>query len=62
MKITNVETFIVDAGWRPWVFVKVEADDGTVAVRRLGSKNQEILALDDVVGQLSAEAASPAAK
>lgn len=39
-----------------------EADDGTVAVRRLGSKNQEILALDDVVGQLSAEAASPAAK
>jgi threonyl-tRNA synthetase len=39
-----------------------EADDGTVAVRRLGSKNQEILALDDAVGQLSAEAASPAAK
>lgn len=39
-----------------------EADDGTVAVRRLGSKKQEILALGDVVGQLSAEAASPAAK
>ena len=39
-----------------------EADDGTVAVRRLGSKEQEILALNDVVGQLSAEAASPAAK
>ena len=39
-----------------------EADDGTVAVRRLGSKNQEILALDDAVGQLIAEAVSPAAK
>ena len=39
-----------------------EADDGTVAVRRLGSKEQEILALNDVVGQLSAEAASPAGK
>ena len=38
-----------------------EADDGTVAVRRLGSKDQEILALDDAVGQLIAEAASPAA-
>ena len=38
-----------------------EADDGTVAVRRLGSKNQEILALEDAVGQLSVEAASPAA-
>jgi threonyl-tRNA synthetase len=39
-----------------------EADDGTVAVRRLGSKNQEVLALGDAVGQLSAEAVSPAAK
>lgn len=38
-----------------------ESDENTVAVRRLGSKNQEILALDDAVGQLIAEAASPAA-
>lgn len=30
MKIKNIQTFIVDAGWRPWIFVKVEADDGTV--------------------------------
>jgi galactonate dehydratase len=28
MKITNIETFIVDAGWRPWTFVKIETDDG----------------------------------
>jgi galactonate dehydratase len=28
MKITNVEGFIVDAGWRPWSFVKVETDKG----------------------------------
>ena len=28
MKITNVETFIVDAGYRPWTFVKVETDEG----------------------------------
>ncbi len=28
MKITNIETFIVDAGWRPWTFVKVETDEG----------------------------------
>ena len=26
MKITNVETFLVDGGWRPWIFVKVETD------------------------------------
>lgn len=28
MRITNIETFIVDAGWRPWIFVKVETDEG----------------------------------
>ena len=28
MKITDIETFVVDAGWRPWTFVKVETDAG----------------------------------
>jgi galactonate dehydratase len=28
MKIISVEPFVVDAGWRPWVFVKLETDDG----------------------------------
>lgn len=28
MKITKVETFVVDAGWRAWTFVKVETDEG----------------------------------
>lgn len=28
MKITHIETFLVDAGWRPWIFVKVETDAG----------------------------------
>lgn len=28
MKITNIETFVVDAGWRPWIFTKVETDEG----------------------------------
>ena len=28
MKITNVEPFLVDGGWRPWIFVKVETDEG----------------------------------
>src|SRR5215213_2209663 len=30
MKITKVEAILCDAGWRPWVFVKVETDDGLV--------------------------------
>ena len=28
MKIVNVDTFVVDAGFRPWTFVKIETDDG----------------------------------
>ncbi len=28
MKITDIETFVVDAGWRPWQFVAVRTDQG----------------------------------
>ena len=28
MKITDIEAYIVDGGWRPWTFVKVETDEG----------------------------------
>ncbi len=28
MKIKNIDTYIVDGGWRPWIFVKVETDEG----------------------------------
>jgi len=30
MRIAKIDTFICDAGWRPWVFVKVETNDGLV--------------------------------
>lgn len=30
MKIKYLETFTVDAGWRPWQFVKIETEDGIV--------------------------------
>jgi threonyl-tRNA synthetase len=36
-----------------------EAEAGTVAIRRLGGKNQEILALQDAIDTLMAEAAGP---
>jgi threonyl-tRNA synthetase len=36
-----------------------EADERTVAMRRLGSRDQEVLALDDAVRNLMQEAASP---
>ena len=28
MKITGIDTFIVDGGWRPWIFLKVTTDEG----------------------------------
>ena len=30
MRISRVQAFLCDAGWRPWIFVKVETDDGLV--------------------------------
>jgi len=30
MRIKRVQAFLCDAGWRPWIFVKVETDDGLV--------------------------------
>jgi threonyl-tRNA synthetase len=36
-----------------------EAADGTVAIRRLGSKDQETLALDEAIDKLSIEARAP---
>ncbi len=30
MKIKNIENIIVDAGWRPWHFIKVETDNDLV--------------------------------
>ena len=38
-----------------------EAEEGKLALRRLGSKAQEILALDDAAARISAEAAGPGA-
>jgi len=28
MEITNIETYVVDAGWRPWIFVQIDTDQG----------------------------------
>lgn len=30
MKITTIDTAVVNAGWRPWIFVRIETDSGIV--------------------------------
>jgi len=39
---------------------KREAEQNSVALRRLGAEKQEVLALDEAVNKLKAEALSPA--
>ena len=38
---------------------KREAEEGTVSVRRLGSREQEVMSLDDAIGMIAAEAVPP---
>jgi galactonate dehydratase len=30
MKIAKIESFLVDGGWRPWIYTKIETDDGII--------------------------------
>jgi galactonate dehydratase len=41
VKIERIETFLCDAGWRPWVFVKVTTDDGLVGVGEASLEGRE---------------------
>ena len=42
-----------------WVVGKREAEEKKVAIRKLGSDAQEILALDDAIRKITEESASP---
>ena len=41
------------------VDLKVNADEGTVALRELGKDGQNLLSLDDVIARLEKEASPP---
>jgi threonyl-tRNA synthetase len=45
----------------PYLLVvgKREAEEGTVAVRRLGAEGQQVLSLDEIAARLTAEATAP---
>ena len=50
MKITGVETFVVDAGWRPWTFVKMTTDEGVTGYGEISdgrSPNAVVGAIED---------------
>jgi galactonate dehydratase len=33
MKITRIETFTVGAGWKSWLFVRLQTDTGLTGLR-----------------------------
>ena len=39
MKITDIETLVVKAGWRPWTFVKVSTDEGVTGYGECSDSN-----------------------
>ena len=39
MKITDIETLVVKAGWRPWTFVKVATDEGVTGYGECSDSN-----------------------
>lgn len=41
MRITDVDTFLVDGSWRNWVFVRIEADSGLVGYGEASLEGRE---------------------
>ncbi len=51
MRISTLETCIVDAGWRPWTFVKIETDQGTTGYGEI-SAGQNCYGVDGAIKDL----------
>ncbi len=43
MKIKKLETFVVQAGWRPWAFLKISSDEGVVGYADCTDANASLL-------------------
>jgi len=53
MKITSVETFHCDAGWRPWTFIKIITDEGIIGWSECTDSHGSPLGLEGVVKTLT---------
>src|SRR5262245_6894522 len=41
VKITDLEVFRVDAGWRNWVFLRLQTDEGVSGIGEAGAEGQD---------------------
>jgi len=53
MKITNVEMFHADAGWRPWSFIKISTDEGIIGWSECTDSHGSPRGMEGVVKDLS---------
>jgi L-alanine-DL-glutamate epimerase-like enolase superfamily enzyme len=53
MKVAQVETLFCDAGWRPWIFLKVTTDDGAVGWAEITDSHGSPRGLAGVVEDLA---------
>ena len=53
MKVAALETLFCDAGWRPWVFLKATADDGSVGWAEITDSHGSPRGLAGIVEDLS---------
>jgi galactonate dehydratase len=53
VKVASLETLICDAGWRPWIFVKVTTDDGLVGWAEVTDSHGSPRGLTGIIEDLS---------
>lgn len=53
MKVARLETLFCDAGWRPWIFLKATADDGSVGWAEITDSHGSPRGLAGVVEDLA---------
>ena len=53
MKVVSLETLFCDAGWRPWIFLRVQVDDGLVGWSELTDSHGSPRGLAGIVEDLA---------
>ena len=53
MKVAKLETLLCDAGWRPWIFVRAETEDGLVGWAEVTDSHGSPTGLAGVVSDLA---------
>ena len=53
MKISKIEVFHANAGWRPWTFVKILTDEGIVGWSECSDSHGSPKGIEGVVNDLS---------